>query len=213
VAVTRVDDWGFQDGTRFPGAFRVPPVHAFAVDPVSGDLYLAWFDTARITAGQADIDVFVTRSTDAGTTWSPPVVPHAITPVGDQFFPWLEVSADGRVHLAYLDSRRTVQNDDDLDGRFDVYYAVSNDRGATWTETPVTDTPFSSLDASWPGFDQFLGDHLGLAIDNDGAILAYPSTRDGDLDVLTRRVRVRAELLFASGFESGDVAEWSGAVP
>lgn len=211
TAAIRIDDWGFQDGTRFPGKFRVPPLHAFAVDPVAGDLYVAWFDTARIVSGQADVDVFVTRSTDAGITWSTPVVPHAITPTGDQFFPWLEISADGRLHLAYLDSRRTVQLDDDLDGRFDVYYATSVDHGATWTETPVTDTPFSSLDATWPGFDQFLGDHLGLAIDDDGAVLVYPSTRDGDLDILTRRVR--ADLLFASGFESGDLSEWSGGAP
>lgn len=80
--------------------------------------------------------------------------------------------------------------------------------GATWVELRLTPQSFSSADAEWPGFEQFLGDYVSLAVigDGDEVLAVYPTTEDGDLDVYARRI-VRTGI-FADGFESGDLSAW-----
>jgi hypothetical protein len=75
----------------------------------------------------------------------------------------------------------------------------------------LTSSPFASADADWPGFEQFLGDYMGLALAGDRVVAVYPSTRDGDLDVLAQTIRVVGSQIFADGFESGTTAAWSAA--
>ena len=117
----RLDVWGTQDGSRFPGLFRVASLAYLAVDPNDGTLYCVYFDTTEVLAGQANVDLYFTRSADQGTTWTVPrLVNGDSDPPGDQFFPWLEVDAMGRLHMIFFDTRYTPQLDDAVDGRFDV---------------------------------------------------------------------------------------------
>ena len=210
---TRIDFWDTQDGSRFPGRFRVPALAFLAVSPVDGRLGLVYFDTTSVQGDQTDVDVYFTRSLDQGATWSTPVVVHGDSvPGGDQFFPWLEIDATGRHHLAFFDTRHTTQNDDQETGFFDVTYATSSDGVAPWTEARLTSNPFQSDTATWPGFEQFLGDFISLIpTDDGGALVAYPATFDGDLDIYLQRVR--NDSLFIDGFESGDTSAWSTAAP
>lgn len=211
---TRMDVWGLTESTRFPGRFRVPPLSYLAVDPNDGTLYAVYFDTTALVAGQANVDLYLTRSEDQGDTWTTPQVINGDgDPPGDQLFPWLEVGANGRLHLLFLDSRHTVQDDDDVNGFFDVYYATSDDHGESWTEVRLTPGPFNSADADWPGFEQFLGDFMGLTVADDHAVAVYPSTQDGDLDIFARTIRVEEPLIFADGFETGTTEAWSASVP
>lgn len=193
----RNDSWESTDGSRFPGRFRAPALPYLAVDPVTGTLYCVYFDTVRREGNEWDIDLYFARSDDRGDTWTPArrmpfdsVAPEA-DPIlwSDQFFPWLEVDALGRLHLVFYDTRNTVQRDDQENAHLDVYYAWSEDRGETWTERRLTDTSFTTGDIDWTIPEgQFVGDYLGLAVAGATVHPLYPVARDGDLDIWTRRL-------------------------
>jgi len=183
---TRMDVWDTQDGSRFPGDFRVPSLNYLAVDPNSGTLYCIYFDTTDTQGGNHNVDLYFTKSQDQGTRWTTPRVINGEGPyVGDQFFPWIEVDAEGRLHVVYLDSRHTQQNDNTLHGMFDAYYAISVDGGDSFTEYRLTPASFDSYYS-----DSFMGDYLGLAVGGKYVYPCYLSTQNGDCDIFTHAITV-----------------------
>ncbi len=182
------------DFPGIPGDFRVPHFAYMAVDPNAGDLYVVYFDQTATVAGEKDIDLYMMKSSDQGVTWSQQILildddGGAANPVGDQFFPWIEVDDRGRLHLVYWDSSNTTQNDSDGVGWFDVYYAVSSDQGDTWTRFRLTPNSFSTANV----FQQilqsdFVGDYIGMAVTGDVAHPVYVSTQNGNLDVFTNAI-------------------------
>jgi hypothetical protein len=194
-AATRRDFWPLQQaGSRFPGKFRAAPFAYLAVDPRNGTLYVVYFDTTSVVNGRYDVDLYMTRSTDRGTTWSvPKVINGDATPPGDQFFPWIEVDAKGRLHVVFYDTRNTPQEDDSAEAWIDAYYTVSADGGATWSEHRLTPAPFSSISPKPPGIlSQFIGDYNGLAVAGDRAWPVYMSTQNGEADIFTHEVALAA---------------------
>jgi hypothetical protein len=176
VIADRMDAWPIQDCPRIAGDFRAPSLQGLAVHPTDPNrLYFVFNDTTSITAGEADVDVYFTQSTDAGATWSTPVVINGDSPeIGDQWFPWIEVDEEGRLHATWYDSRHTVQNDADLINEFDAYYGLSTDDGASWTEARLTPSSFSSND---DGFGSgFIGDYIGMSVAGSRATPAYMRT-------------------------------------
>ncbi len=183
TVATRMDVWGTQDGTRFPGTFRVPSLLYMDVDRTTGVLYAAYFDTTNIVGGNSNVDIYFTKSTNQGTTWTTPVVVNLDGfPPGDQFFSWIEVDQDGRLHLVWLDSRHVVQDDNDPNGMFDAYYGYSDDGGDTWSEFRLTPATWSSNGIN------FIGDYLGLTVAGGRAFPVYISMQNGDRDIYTNIV-------------------------
>ncbi len=186
---TRMDYWSTQGGDRFPGRFRVPSLSYLAVDANNGTLYCLFSDTTDWSGGNRNVDVYLTKSTDQGSNWTTPhVINGDADPAGDQFWSWLEVDQQGRLHTVYLDTRHTVQDDDALHGMFDAYYAISEDGGDTWTEYRLTAESFDSYDAG--GSSQFLGDYMGLAVGGNRVYPCYPSTQNGDPDIFTNVITI-----------------------
>ena len=180
---TRMDVWGTQDGSRFPGAFRVPSINYLDVDMNTGTLYAVYFDTTNIVDGNRNVDLYFTKSTDQGTSWTTPVVINGDNdPPGDQFFSWLEVDDDGRIHIVFLDSRHTIQNDNTFNGMFDAYYTYSDDGGDTWNEFRLTPNSWNSALSSG---GNFIGDYLGMAIAGERVYPIYLDTSNGDADTYT----------------------------
>lgn len=183
---TRMAFWDTLDDSRAPGRFRVPALPSLAVDPRDGTLYASWFDTTRRIGEESELDIYFSRSTDRGSTWD---TPRALELDGDQLAPWIEVDAEGRVHLLYFDTRRHPGTDQDETALVDVVHAVSLDRGESWQETRLTDTPIDTARAGWfetAGTPQFLGDYINLATAGDRAWAVYPALGATDLDVFTR---------------------------
>ncbi len=206
---TRRDIWDEQTGDRFPGTFRVSPMTAFAVDQNDGTLYCVYFDSTNFAGGECpphmappncngdcNIDLYFTRSTDQGWTWTTPVVINGDAeppdPPGDQFWPWIEVDERGNLHMVFLDSRHTPQADNVVNGMFDAYYAFSNDRGDTWQEFRLTPASFDSNNDGLNQPNQFLGDYLGLGRGKCEVYPCYLSTQNGDPDIYMHVVTYKA---------------------
>lgn len=183
---TRMDTWGTQDGSRFPGIFRVPPLVYIDVDQNTGTLFAVYFDTTNIVNGQRNVDLYFTKSTNQGTTWSTPVViNNDNNPPGDQFFSFIEIDSTGRIHIVFNDSRNTVQNDGVTNGMFDVYHMFSEDEGATWTEHRLTPNSWNSANDGVRGAGQFIGDYLGMAIGQNKVYPVYLDTTPGTSRMFT----------------------------
>ena len=170
---TRMDVWGTQDGSRFPGGFRAPSLSYLDVDPDDGTLYAVYFDTTDIDPGPPtrwNVDLYFTKSVDRGNSWTTPVVINQDgSPTGDQFFPWIEVSHNGRLDIVWLDSRNVVQPDGiaGSTAMLDAYYMYSTDQGGTWTEARLTPKSWSSDGVS------FIGDYNGMAVADNRAYPVY----------------------------------------
>lgn len=181
---TRMDVWDTQSGIRFPGSFRVPSLNYLAVDPTTGTLYCVYFDTTDFDGGRANVDLYFTKSTDQGDSWTTPVVINEDAPTpGDQFFPWLEVTRNGRIHMLFYDTRNVVQNDGGGNAFIDAYYSYSDDEGDTWTETRLTPNSWESrFDGLGGGF---IGDYLGGAVAGSRFWPLYLDTQVGDASIYT----------------------------
>lgn len=191
---TRLDTWGTQDGSRFPGNMRVPPMNYIAVDPNDGTLYCIYFDTTNRQNNNYNVDLYFCRSTDRGDTWTTPrVINGDGNPPGDQFWPWFEVDAEGRLHLTFFDSRHTNQNDNTTNGMFDNYYAISEDRGDSWIEFRLTPNSWNCNNDGLNRGQQFIGDYNGLAVAGDVVYPCYLSTQNGDPDIFTNIITVGGE--------------------
>lgn len=123
-------------------------------------------------------NVYVTRSDDRGETWTRPIRVNDAT-AGDQLFPWMCGTRDGRLHLVWLDRR-----DDPANLFYHVYHALSSDGGQTFsTNTPITTVPSNPrlADLRDRSGNGFIGDYIGLACgDTDVAAAVWPDMRDGE---------------------------------
>jgi len=131
-----------------------------------------------------DGDVYLLRSLDGGGTWEDPVRVNQDQTDHLQFYPAVDVSPNGVVHLMWGDMR-----DDPEEARYHVYYTKSEDQGETFgftlpdqdftaPDTVVTDFASNSL----KGFPQglFLGDYFAMASTDEDSYLVWPDTRLGE---------------------------------
>lgn len=158
--------------------------------PYRGYIYIAYMDTG--TDGYPDM--FFTRSTDGGNTWSARVRIND-DPQGnhiDQFHPWLTVDRTGCISVIFYDSRNDPNNI-----LCDVYLAQSTDGGATWLpNVRVTTVSFDlraglgleiePYDPVQPLVGQragLIGEYNGLAAASKGNPVAiWTDTRNGNQD-------------------------------
>jgi hypothetical protein len=151
---------------------NLAPAPAFSRDPsLDGRLYAAW------DAGRGDgRDVFLSRSDDAGTTWSAPV---AVAPrPGGQFLPVVGVSPQGRVDVVFYD-----RADDPEDVRAQVTMASSTDAGRTFRTATISDAPFDTR----IGFGSLqgiplLGSRLAVHSGTHRVLAFYSDTSRGTID-------------------------------
>lgn len=174
--------------SRLPGdPGRLGPWPCIAAHPtIASKLYCTFIDTTRVkwlgtlpppSVGCTlyDLDVYFTKSTDFGVTWSVPVRLFTSN-WADQFFPWIEVDTNGRLHISLYDTKTVdnepPQNDCSLEGRYNNYYYCSDNDGLSWSETRLTSPSWILSCGTSPHGDAF-NDYAGMALANLTAIPAF----------------------------------------
>ncbi len=194
---------------RLPNScFRVNAYGALAIDPVTGDLYYVLSDNRNgvrgvlkdrfniatespyVTDPVMDVDVFIVKSSDGGQTWTPAARVNQ-DPQGNrkqQWFPWVAVSDNGLIAVAYYDRR-----DDAADRLTNRYLSVAQRGTLTFTDTKLSSQAFD-LNLAFRG-GLFMGDYDQIAV-NGGYIygswvdtrFATPAARFSDIFMSTRAV-------------------------
>jgi hypothetical protein len=117
--------------------------------PNKGTLYLNWCDQKN---GLSNTDVWLSKSTDGGVTWSEAIRVNQDKTKRHQFFTWMTVDqSDGALYFVYYDRRNHNST------QTDVYLSASYDGGETFHDFKLNNKPFT------PTEDQFLGDYLNIA--------------------------------------------------
>lgn len=151
-----------------------------AVDPNNGGLYVVWAD-GRFSHGTHD-DIALSRSTDGGLTWSPPIKANQ-TPIDvAAFTPSVKVAADGTVGVTYYDFRN-INSSDPTTLPTDYFLARSHNGGMSWDEVRITPTPFDMRTApvsTGRGF--FIGDYQGLTSIDNQFLPVFVQTNSGNTE-------------------------------
>ena len=159
VASTNI---GFGLGLSCNDWRTVTPAPQMAID-FSGNIYVVFAKDAA-KGKSADLDVFITKSTDGGKTWSSPLRVSS-TSTGHQYLPAVSVDSSGRANVTYLDRR-----DDPNNCRTNTYLSRSTDGGTTFTDSRVTD-----VDSDFDGNANGPGDYQSHAA---WGTVAYPFFSD-----------------------------------
>lgn len=158
-----------------PGIFRCNGMPVIDCDrsngPHRGTIYINYSDQLN---GPDDTDIWLVKSTDGGITWSAPVRVNDDAPGKQQFFPWMTVDqATGKIWIVFYDRR----NHPDL--ATDVFMAVSEDGGETFTNFKVSEQAFI------PEENYFFGDYNNISAFNDVVRPIWTSLHNGFMSVKT----------------------------
>jgi hypothetical protein len=139
-----------------------------------------------------DGDVFITSSFDEGATWSRPKVLNDDDTEHVQFFPSVDVSPNGSVHVMWGDTR-----DSPNQARYHIYYTSSEDQGETFgfvnEELDLTagDTRVSDF-ASNPNYafpsGLFIGDYFSIDATDEGVGMAWADARLGEFGPMNQKI-------------------------
>ena len=162
---------------QFPGQLFRNLSIPIGVTAPNGDLYATWSEMRAAPNPATDEDdvqaeVVFTKSTNNGTSWSTPSVVNQDKSNADQFQPYIAVTPQGEIQVAYFDRRHDVPigsgADASHDGNFyvDEYLSRSGDGGATWQDIRLShemSDPEHNAPVSTSGL--FFGDYQGLVAD------------------------------------------------
>ncbi len=139
--------------------------------PNRGTIYINYTDQRN---GADDTDVWLTKSTNGGDTWSEPVRVNDDGPGKQQFFTWMTVDQiTGKLWFVFYDRR---EHDD---WSTDVYMAVSEDGGSTFTNFKVSEEPFI------PNSSFFFGDYNNISAHNDTVRPIWTRLHNGAMSIHT----------------------------
>lgn len=139
--------------------------------PYGGSVYAAWTDSTAPTGNNAAANharVQVAFSRDGGASWTV-VTPHETADAAsvDRYHPWLAVGPDGKVHVAFYDTRRSASRTS-----VDLFYSSSVDGGQSFS-APIRLTAQASPKISdsfefgdYNGLDAVMGDVIAIFTDN-----------------------------------------------
>lgn len=153
-----------------PGIMRCNGMTITEVDqsngPHSGTIYINWSDQRN---GKEDTDIWISKSTDQGVSWSTPKRVNDDPPGKHQFFTWMDVDpVTGYIYIVFYDRRNDLEDSNATE----VYLAYSKDGGENFTNVKVSDSPFT------PNPSVFFGDYNDISA-YDGIIRPIWTRQEG----------------------------------
>ena len=144
--------WDF----NVPGIFRCNGLPVTACDTSRtfsrGNIYVLWGDQRN---GIDNSDVFISKSTNGGSSWSPALKVNNDNTTRHQFFPWLTIDqTTGHLFVIFYDRRNTTGL------ATDVYIAKSVDGGESFQNFKISQSSFT------PNASIFFGDYTNIAAFN-----------------------------------------------
>jgi hypothetical protein len=187
---------------QFPGqTFRNLSI-PIGVSAPNGELYATWAEMRNAPNPATDdgddvqAEIVFTKSTNAGISWSTPSVVNQDKSNADQFQPYIAVTPQGEIQVAYFDRRHDtpigIGSEQTHSGNFyvDEYLSRSTDGGATWRDTRLShDMSDPEYNAPVSPSGLFFGDYQGLVADDcftipffQDAHLSEDAARDSEFD-------------------------------
>ena len=162
-----------------PGIYRANGLPVTVCDTSGGahhgTIYINWSDQRN---GEHNTDIWLSKSTDGGITWSAPIRVNDDATERQQFFTWMTVDQKtGWLWFVFYDRRHYA------DLRTDVYMAVSKDGGATFQNFKVSESPFI------PQEGYFFGDYTNISAWNNIVRPIWTRLHNGNLSVWTALVQ------------------------
>ena len=148
VVTQQSGGWNFE----IPGIDRCNGMPVTCVDnssnKYSGTIYINWSDQRN---GTDNTDIFISKSTDGGETWSEALKVNNDTTKTHQFFTWMSVDPKtGYIYIIYYDRSKYDDN------RTDVVLSVSHDGGDSFESETISESPFV------PTESVFFGDYNNI---------------------------------------------------
>lgn len=166
-------------------------------DEGRGRFYAVWHDNTN-----GNLDAFFASSSD-GVEWSAPVrlnddPPEATT---GQFYPQMALAPNGRIDVAWYDYRddtypapvpeegAALNLFNNMGKQQAVYATSSTDEGATWSPNRrINDVRIDRSTGLWDPDSYFFQVPLAIASTNDGPVIAWSDTRNGDVLTATQDI-------------------------
>ena len=120
--------------------------------PYQGTIYVNWSDQRN---GTDNTDIFLSKSTDGGNTWTAPIKVNDDTSGKHQFLTWMDIDqSTGYLYFIFYDRRNYN------DTTTDVFMAISKDGGNTFSNIKISANSFV------PNSSYFFGDYTNVDVFN-----------------------------------------------
>jgi hypothetical protein len=160
---------------KVPGIYRANGLPVTGCDlsngPHHGTIYVNWSDQRN---GENDTDIWLSKSTDGGDTWSSPIRVNDDGPGNQQFFTWMTIDqTTGFLYFVFYDRRHYK------DESTDVFMAVSTDGGQTFINKRISESPFR------PNSGVFFGDYTNVVAHQGIVRPIWTRLDQGELSIWT----------------------------
>jgi hypothetical protein len=185
VTVTTITSDQINGNLSLSAGFRSNTFPQVQVNPVSGNLYVAYNDPTAVFGGDRG-NILLRQSTDGGMTWSAPMQVNDDATTRAQYFPALVVRPDGAgMAVCWYDNRN-----DPMDRNIERWGATATIAGGI-----ITFGPNFRLSPSFPpvfGVDPvvnfvYMGDYDQMAADNTTYYTTWGDNRDDSLGAPGRK--------------------------
>lgn len=144
--------------------------------PFHGHVYINWSDQRN---GANNTDVFMSKSTDGGLSWSSPLRLNNDTTQTHQFFTWMTIDqTNGWLYSVFYDRRNYTDN------HTDVYLAISKNGGQSFDNYLISNSPFN------PNQNIFFGDYTNISAYNGMIRPIWARLHNDSLSVLTALIQM-----------------------
>ncbi len=162
--------------TEIPGIGRSNGMPVTAVDHSNGKrkgtIYVNWTDHRN---GVHNTDVFISKSTNNGTTWSKPKKVNLDKSTSHQFLTWMSVDPKtGHIYIVYYDRNQLKNN------QTGVTLAVSYNGGKKFVSKKISEKPFSLVPKG-----VFFGDYNNINSFNGVIRPIWTHYENGKLSIFT----------------------------